>query len=330
MKVFFRYLLDKRFAIITYVGIVGLFAMTFFLYEIPFIVYSDAILFSGLLIVGVMSIQFSLYFRKHRQLQEGIQAPRLYPSQKKNSRSLVETEYEQLLTGLEKEYRTEIGTLEAANQQLMDYYSMWSHQIKTPIAVLNLKMQENELDQDILKQELFKVDQYLNMMLQYLRMNHTETDFVFEEIDLDLLVKETVKKYAVFFIHKNLSFSLMPTNTKIISDKKWLQFVLEQVMFNAIKYTNQGGIKVYLDSVNQLELVIEDSGIGILPEDASRVFERGYTGFNGRTYQKASGLGLFMCKEILTKLGHQIYLTSEVGRGTKVKLKLTQNVFELE
>ncbi|MEI5990202.1 hypothetical protein A5881_001695 [Enterococcus termitis] len=330
MKLFFQYILDKRLAIFTYVGIIGLFGSTFFLYEIPLSVYADALLFSTLLIIVVMSVQFSYYVRKHRQLQEGIQAPKLQKFQRKTTHSLLEKEYEQLLAAVEKEYRAEIGALEAANQQLMDYYSMWSHQIKTPIAVLNLKMQENELDQAILKQELFKVDQYLDMMLQYLRMNHTETDFVFEEIDLDQLVKDTVKKYAVFFIHKNLSFSLEPTNQTVISDRKWLQFVLEQVLFNAIKYTNQGGIKVYMNHETPFELIIEDTGIGILAEDAVRVFERGYTGFNGRTYQKASGLGLFMSKEILTKLGHQIYLSSEVGIGTKVKLELSQKVFELE
>ncbi|ALS02194.1 hypothetical protein ATZ33_12615 [Enterococcus silesiacus] len=330
MKLFFQYILDKRLAIFTYIGIIGLFASTFFLYEIPLFVYSDALLFSALLIVTVMTIQFSFYARKHRQLREGIQAPKLQKFQRNTSYSLLEKDYEQLLVALEKEYRADVDVLEAANQQLMDYYSMWSHQIKTPIAVLNLKMQENELDQTVLRQELFKVDQYLDMMLQYLRMNHTETDFVFEEIKLDQLVKDTVKKYAVFFIHKNLSFSLEPTNQIIISDKKWLQFVLEQVLFNAIKYTNQGGIKVYMNNDTPFELIIEDTGIGILAEDAIRVFERGYTGFNGRTYQKASGLGLFMSKEILTKLGHQICLTSEVGIGTKVRLELTQKVFEME
>lgn len=330
MKLFFHYILDKRLAILTYIGIVGLFALTFSLYEIPVSAYFDAIVFSGVLILGVVSVQFVFYYMKYRQIQEGIQAPKLYRFQKNKRHYLLENEYEELLSAMEKEYRVEVGTLEAANQQLMDYYSMWSHQIKTPIAVLNLKMQENELDQVILKQELFKIDQYLDMMLQYLRMNHTETDFVFEEIDLDQLIKDTVKKYAVFFIHKNLTFSLEPTNQKIISDKKWLQFVFEQVLFNAIKYTNQGGIKVYMDTEKQLELIIEDSGIGILPEDVIRVFERGYTGFNGRTYQKASGLGLFMSKEILTKLGHRIYLTSEVGNGTKVRLELIQKTVEIE
>lgn len=330
MKLFFQYVFDKRLALLTYAGIIGLFALTFFLYELPFSIYSDAILFSGVLILSVVAVQFSFYYRKHQKLQEGIQAPKLYVYQKKRTDSLIEKEYEQLVRAMEKEYRTEVSALEAANQQLMDYYSLWSHQIKTPIAVLNLKMQENELDQVILKQELFKVDQYLDMMLQYLRMNHTETDFVFEEIDLDQLIKDTVKKYAVFFIHKNLSLSLEPTEQKIISDKKWLQFVLEQIMFNAIKYTSQGGIRIYMTAESQLELIIEDSGIGILEEDISRVFERGYTGFNGRTYQKASGLGLFMSNEILNKLGHQIYLTSEVGIGTKVRLNLVQQLFDVE
>ncbi|MGC6769311.1 sensor histidine kinase [Enterococcus sp. LJL128] len=330
MKLFFRYLSDRRITILTYIGMVLLFCTTFFLYDVPFVVYSDALLFSLFFLVIMMSLQFYCYVRKYKQLELGKKSVKLYVQSKKSSRYLLEEEYEELLKSLDQDYRKDIDETKNANYQLMNYYSLWSHQIKTPLAVLNLKMQENKLDHTVLKQELFKIDQYLEMMLQYLRLRHTETDFVFEEVDVDRLIKETIKKYATFFIYQELSFSMEDTGQKVISDKKWLQFVVEQILINAIKYTESGGIRIYSNPLKPKEIVIEDTGIGILPEDISRVFDRGYTGYNGHNHQKASGLGLSMSKEVMRNLGHQIQLTSEVGVGTKVWLDLSQYRYQIE
>ncbi|MBP1047937.1 sensor histidine kinase [Enterococcus sp. BWM-S5] len=330
MKLFFRYLSDRRVILLTYIGMVALFISTFFLYDVPFEVYGDALLFSGFLLILVTAVQYIRYRKQHLKLLNGKKAVRLYVQSRKSQCQLIEEDYERLLETLDRECREDVAASKQANYRLMDYYSMWSHQIKTPLAVLNLKMQENQLDHTVLKQELFKIDQYLDMMLQYLRLNHTETDFVFEEVDIDRLIKETVKKYATFFIYQGLSFSLEDTGQVIISDKKWLGFVLEQILLNAIKYTRQGGIKIYSNPNKPKELVIEDTGIGILQEDIDRVFEKGYTGYNGHNEQKATGLGLYMSREIMRKLGHQIYLTSEVGSGTKAWLNLSQHRYKME
>lgn len=330
MKLFFRYLSDRRFTLLTYLGMVALFVSTFYLYDVPFEVYADALLFSGFLLVIMAAIQYFRYRSQHLKLENGKKAVQLYVQGRQRTRTLVEEDYEELLSLLDRECREDVRESKQANYRLMDYYSMWSHQIKTPLAVLNLKMQENQLDHTVLKQELFKIDQYLDMMLQYLRLNHTETDFVFEEVAIDRLIKETVKKYATFFIYQELSFSFEETGQVVISDKKWLGFVLEQILLNAIKYTRQGGIRIYQNPSKPKELVIEDTGIGILQEDIDRVFEKGYTGYNGHNHQKATGLGLYMSREIMRKLGHQIHLTSEVGTGTRVWLNLSQHRYKME
>lgn len=329
MKLLGRFLMDQKIYLFSYLGIAGLFAFTMYLYEIPFIVFQDSLLFSGFLLLGILFVQFIYYLIKHRKLQQGIRAPKLY-QEGSVGKNLIEEDYEQLFLTLKRSYEAEIRDVEKNNQQLMNYYSMWTHQIKTPLAVLHLKMQENQLDSLVLKQELFKVDQYLDMMLQYLRLNHAETDFVFTEISIERLVKETVKKYSTFFIHKDLSITILPTEKVIVSDRKWLEFVLEQLIFNAIKYTEKGGLTIYLNPEDEQELIVEDSGIGVLPEDLNRVFEKGYTGFNGHTYQKASGLGLYLSKMILNQLGHQIRMTSEVGKGTKVYLNFKQTSYQPE
>ncbi|MBL1228327.1 sensor histidine kinase [Enterococcus sp. BWB1-3] len=330
MRVFIRYLLDQKIALLTYMGFILIFGVTFFLHDISFEAYSDALLFSFFLLAVIAAVQFYRYYSKHQQLDGRKKAVKLHVLDRKRGSTLLEEDYEEMLHSLDKEYRQEIGESKRVNHKLMDYYSLWSHQIKTPLAVLNLKMQENQLDHTVLKQELFKIDQYLDMMLQYLRLNHTETDFVFETIDIDRLIKETVKKYATFFIYQNLSFSFQETKQSVISDKKWLQFVVEQILINAIKYTKRGGIRIYANPENSKELIIADSGIGILPEDRQRIFEKGYTGYNGHNHQKASGLGLYMSDEVMRSLGHTIHITSEVGKGTKVWLDLSQHLYQIE
>ena len=332
MHLFLRYLHDRRVALVTYVGILCLFAFTFFLHEVPLAAYSDALLFCVFLLLLVTGVQFYRYKGKHQQLTGRKKAVKLHLSGPHATRggTLIEEDYEEMLRLLDKEYRNEIEESLRINHQLMDYYSLWSHQIKTPLAVLKLKMQENQLDHTVLKQELFKIDQYLEMMLQYLRLNHTETDFVFEAVAVDRLIKDTVKKYATFFIYQDLTFSLQETQQVIISDQKWLGFVFEQLLLNALKYTNQGGIRIYSNPQKPQEIIIEDSGIGILPEDIERIFEKGYTGYNGHNHQKASGLGLYMSREVLKQLGHRIQITSEIGQGTKVWLDLSQHHYPIE
>lgn len=168
-----------------------------------------------------------------------------------------------------------------------------------------------------MESELFKIEQYVEMVLQYLRLNSSINDFVLKEYDLDDIIRQAVRKYAPMFVRKKLTLHYDPVQTKVVTDEKWLVFVLEQVLGNAIKYTASGEISIYMEGGC---LVIEDSGIGILPEDLPRIFEKGYTGYNGRSDKKASGIGLYLVRKILNKLGHKILAESEPEKGTKVRL----------
>ena len=123
-----------------------------------------------------------------------------------------------------------------------------------------------------------------------------------------------------FSSEKKISLDFQPTNYKVLTDEKWLVFVIEQLLSNAIKYTNKGKISIY--PLEDKKLVIEDTGIGISKEDIPRIFDKGFTGYNGRTDKKATGLGLYLCKNILDKLSHKISIESEVGVKTKVILDL--------
>lgn len=212
---------------------------------------------------------------------------------------------------------------------LMDYYTLWAHQIKTPIAASSLLVGEIE-DKKVknqLEQELFKIESYVNIVLQYLRLESFHEDLVLKKENVEDLVKEIVKKYAIFFIQKGLSLNLHDLDQTIITDKKWFVVILEQVLSNSLKYTSQGGIEIYFQEDT---LYIKDSGLGIQDADLLRVFERGFSGYNGRLTQQSSGLGLYLSKKIADELGHQISIASQVGHGTTVMISFSEKkmIFE--
>ena len=166
------------------------------------------------------------------------------------------------------------------------------------------------------------VEQYVQMALQYLRMEKMTSDLVFARYDLDALIRQAVRKYAPLFIRRKIILSYEPVHCEVLTDEKWLVFVLEQILSNALKYTKSGSIHIYLSPDAPKTLVIEDTGIGIAPEDLPRIFEKGYTGCNGRADKRSTGIGLYLCRQIMEKLSHTIRIESEMGVGTKVYLGL--------
>ena len=212
---------------------------------------------------------------------------------------------------------------------LLDYYTLWVHQIKTPIAASQLLVAEvadRQLKQQ-LEQEIFKIDSYTNLVLQYLRLESFHDDLVLKQVQIEDLVKEIIRKYALFFIQKGLNVNLHDLDTEIVTDKKWLLVVIEQIISNSLKYTKEGGLEIYMEGQ---ELCIKDTGIGIKNSDVLRVFERGFSGYNGRLTQQSSGLGLYLSKKISEELGHQIRIESEVGKGTIVRIQFAQVNLVLE
>ena len=212
---------------------------------------------------------------------------------------------------------------ESRYNDLVDYYTLWVHQIKTPIAASKLLVSEvadRQLKQQ-LEQEIFKIDSYTNLVLQYLRLESFHDDLVLKKENVEDLVKEVIRKYAIFFIQKGLSVNLHDLDRSIVTDKKWLLVVIEQILSNSLKYTNEGGIEIYMEGQ---ELCIKDTGIGIKNSDQLRVFERGFSGYNGRMTQQSSGLGLYLTQKITQELGHQIRIESELGQGTTVRIKFAE------
>ncbi|MFQ7446880.1 sensor histidine kinase [Intestinibacter bartlettii] len=297
------------------------FGIVFSLYdlEIEAIYYSVMLCsFIGLIYI---CINFINYYKKHIQLYKLQNEISISLENLPSPKTLMEEDYTNLILTLNKEYKTYISKSDIAKSDMIDYYTMWVHQIKTPISAMKLLIQtsESEISSD-LSSELFKIEQYVEMVLSYIRLGSNENDFVIKEYDLDNIVRQAIRKYAPLFIRKKINLDFQPTTYKVLTDEKWLVFVIEQLLSNAIKYTNKGKISIY--PLEDKKLVIEDTGIGISQEDIPRIFDKGFTGYNGRTDKKATGLGLYLCKNILDKLSHKISIESEVGVKTKVIIDL--------
>ncbi|WP_256864627.1 sensor histidine kinase [Marinilactibacillus piezotolerans] len=245
------------------------------------------------------------------------------------SGNLTEQLHQNQYLNLEKEFQQYKQKESEKNKEQMDYFSLWLHQIKTPISAISLLLQKNKdlSGQKQMEQELLRLNDYTHMALNYLKLEDSGKDLDLEWISLDEVIKETVKKYSILFIYNGLQLDYEPVNKKVLTDRKWLQVLIEQILSNSLKYTKTGKIRIYVQKANTL--VIEDTGAGIRQEDLPKIFEKGYTGLNGRLHEKSTGLGLFLSKKICQRLGHRLQIESELGRGTKVYLDLKQPDFDV-
>ena len=293
-----------------------IFVLIFYLYNLPFeaLFYSGLLCFVAALIVSI--IDFNNYRKSYIDLKH--LESNILNSMEDLPKSLdIRVEYYQKII---ERLHNEVEKLKIEDNKkmegLVDYYSMWIHQIKTPIAAINFLLDNEEIDVKAFRQELFKIERYVEMVLTYIRLGSETSDYVITSINLDEVVRENIKKYATLFINKKIKLNYVSHETYVISDKKWLGFAFEQLLSNAIKYTKSGGeISI---NISESKLIIEDNGIGIYEEDLPRIFEQSFTGLNGRYEKKSSGLGLYLCKKTLDKLQHKIEITSEVNKGTKV------------
>lgn len=256
-----------------------------------------------------------------------------YRSQKLQASAQAQTPLEKLLQErveeLEYEQKNQLLVEQEKYNDLLDYYTLWVHQVKTPIAASSLligDLKDKEAKSQ-LEQELFKIESYVHLVLQYLRLESFHDDLVLKKENLADLVREVVKKYVLFFIQQGLSLNLHDLDHTIVTDKKWFLVILEQVLSNSLKYTKEGSIEIYF---HEDSLYIKDTGLGIQNADLLRVFERGFSGYNGRLTQQSSGLGLYLSKKIADQLGHKIAIDSQVGQGTTVSIAFPEKklIFE--
>ncbi|HPT91767.1 MAG TPA: sensor histidine kinase [Acetivibrio sp.] len=321
MKTLMVYLKSKGKLLIMLFIFVLIFTAIFSLYNLPLeaVGYASLLCFVVMLIFGVCD--YIAFLKKHQSLCELRSNIAVSLDRLPAAMNQIEQDYMDLIQALFEDKKQYTDKSDREKAEMLDYYILWVHQIKTPIAAMRLILQSEENQQSHeLQYQLFKIEQYVEMVMAYLRLGSSSTDFLLKEYDMEDMVKQSVRKYAPMFIRKKISVKLGNLKHKVLTDEKWLCFAIEQILSNAVKYTNEGHISIY--SENETTLVIKDTGIGIAPEDLPRICEKGYTGYNGRIDKRASGIGLYLTKQILTKLGHRISFESEIGKGTTVRIEM--------
>ena len=305
-----------------FLGCCAVFALVFRFYGLPLgaVLYPALLCAVGWLVYALL--RFGKALRKHRVLSAltaAVTEELLPPAD-----APEDADYRRLLALLQDARRA--GEAEAARkyEDMTAYYTLWAHQIKTPIAAMRLTLQNEDSPLSRrLTAELGRVERYADMVLAYLRLDAPSTDYVLREYELDPIVRGAVKKFSGEFIDRRLALDLRPTGLRALTDEKWLSFVLEQLLSNALKYTPEGGkISVYGEA--PAALFVEDTGIGVDPSDLPRVFDAGFTGLNGRRDKHASGLGLYLCRRVCRSLGHGLSMESAPGRGARVRLDLSR------
>lgn len=324
-----KYIESRRNSIICVILMLILTLAVFFLYDIPLEPVGYVAVFVLLTCGLSLILDYGQYRKRLENLQGISQNPELelehfLPPENEN-----EALYQEICRELNEMRLQAENKRSAFHTELTDYYTMWVHQIKTPIAAAGLLLQEENPDSRALQNELFKIEQYVDMVLGYLRTEDMAGDMQLEKIDLDHLIREQIHKFARIFIGKRLALDYQGVTETVLTDEKWLGFVIGQILSNALKYTKKGKISIYMSEGEPHTLVIQDTGIGIRPEDLPRVFEKGFTGYNGREEGHSSGIGLYLCGKIMKKLDHRIWIQSEPGTGTKVMLCLERKKLEL-
>ena len=323
MSLFLVYIKQNRKLLTALVLFAAVFSASFALYRLPLkaVLYPTALCaVFGLVFAAADFLQKA---RRHAQLSEIGKLPAAMISSLPSVRSIEDGDYQAVIRALQDEVAALDSSTAARYRDLTEYYTVWVHQVKTPITSMRLTLQNEDTPLSRkLNADLFQIEQYVEMALAFVRLDSSGSDYVFRSCSLDAVIRQSVAKFASEFIDRKINLFYEPIQRSVVTDEKWLSFVIEQLLSNALKYTRRGAIRIYLQE--PVTLCIEDTGIGIAPEDLPRIFEKGYTGYNGRNDKKASGLGLYLCKRICGNLGAGIRVTSEPDRGTTVYLDLAQ------
>ena len=330
MKELCDFLREKRQLLFFLLFFEGALCLIYGLYGLPWGPAGYTCLVTAVVTLGFLMAGFFRWKRKRRQLlilkRQAEQS--LETADLPKAETPLEKIYQEIIQDQEKRCQREQKESREKLVRSREYYTRWSHQIKTPIAAMELLLQEEPADVRALKRELLKTSQYVEMALSYQRMEGDGNDLVIQRYELRPVVMQAVKKVSPLLIHKHISFSAGDLSGEVLTDEKWLVFVLEQLLTNASKYTKEGG-SVRIGKENGL-LVLRDTGIGIRPEDLPRIFEWGYTGYNGRLDKRSTGVGLALVKQVMEMLGNKIEIRSVLGEGTEVFLDLRRTELEAE
>ncbi len=310
-----------RIGTIAFFGVTVIFAVIFFLYDLPMEAIAYPFILSCIYLGVIAFFVYVKRRKKHQYISHLSKEPVTVIADKlPKPFSQAEEDYVLLVSHIINDYLETIKKNETKAHDMDDYYATWVHQIKTPIASMRLNLQAMDSDEArSLLRNLKSIEAYVDMVMSYLRLNSEHTDYIIREENIKDIVKNCGKKCSLDFIGKKLSFKLDMEDETVLTDRKWITLVIDQILSNSIKYTDKGGVTVSFDKESHT-LKLSDTGIGIDKTNLPRIFEKGYTGFNGRGEAYSSGIGLYICKSVCENLHIDIRCESKVGEGTSFYL----------
>ncbi len=318
MRKLLDYIASRRALLLLYVLSVCIILLLGFLARQETVYVRYACVLISFAFICILLADGARYRRSRRRMAKLAEHIELLPRELPEPIDSLGKDYDDVIRALTRENeRLRTESLRQQEEQ-REYYTLWVHQIKTPISAMRLLLDAaNEEQAKLLRQELFKVDQYADLALKFVKLGDIASDLVIERCDLNEIARAAVKKYSLLFVYSKLSVQIEPLAKDIPCDRMWLEFILCQLLSNSVKYTHSGGVRISMD---RQSLVVEDTGIGIRKEDLPRIFEKGYTGYNGRMDTRASGIGLYLVRRAADALGIRVEVRSELSKGTRVSL----------
>lgn len=323
MQFALKYIKSHRLYVYGVIGMCLIFGIIFSIYKLPAGAIVYPALLSLTLMLGLLAVGVFREKKQHEILGDAmLRGELISEAELPPALTTIEEDYRELVRMLQQERVNALTDLNLKYDKLSEYYTLWAHQIKTPIASMRLKLAgaDSETARSV-SSDLLRIEQYVDMVMVYVRLDSDSSDYRFRKCSLDDIIRSNIKKFSSDFIAKKLSLEYEPCGLSAMTDEKWLGFVIEQLLSNAVKYTKAGSISVSgTQTENGPVISISDTGMGISPENLPRLFELGFTGYNGRTDNRASGIGLYLCKRICDNLGVDIVFESAPGKGTTVRL----------
>lgn len=319
------YLKDRSFSIGLFVFLFFLTAFFLFIFKVSVILKINILIF----LIIIPSISFMIDYQKKKRFYN-----RLYRNLKKldkkylineliGSADFLEGEIlNDVLYTVDKSMSENVNEFKRKNEDLEDYIELWCHEIKTPIATSSMIIENNRNEvTESIEEEIGKIDNLVEQVLYYARCKHVENDYVIKKVNLEDVVKTAVLRNKKDFIQRRISLEINGLNVYVNSDSKWLEFIINQIILNSIKYSKKEKAKIWIYTIKKkdcIQLYIEDNGIGIKRSDLPKVFDKGFTGENGRKVYKSTGMGLYICKTLCDSLYHKIEILSQENAKTAV------------
>lgn len=317
--------------------------LTFIVYCIIVIFYGEAMQINNNFIIVIITISFAFetigfvvnYIRKNRYINEinsiidGLEEKYLISEVIEKPKREEDFAYYKILKRTNKSMLENVTKVKTTQKDYKDYIESWVHEIKIPITSVKLICENNKSEiTNKIDEEVEKINNYVEQALFYARLDQVSNDFMIRKINLAEVVRNVLARNKKIMIQNNIKVEVKDVTVDVFSDEKWLEFILNQIIINSIKYKKEQNATISISGIENKEnvhLKIKDNGIGIKESEINRIFDKGFTGTNGRNQKKSTGIGLYLCKRLCEELDMNLTAKSKEKEYTEITMIIPRN-----